>query len=65
MASIQATEAIKYLIGMEDELLTDRMLKYDAKELKFRTVPLSRDPECIACGPIQPADTRPVSTHRE
>jgi adenylyltransferase/sulfurtransferase len=65
MASIQATEAIKYLIGMEDELLTDRMLKYDAKELKFRTVPLSRDPECIACGPTQPANTRPVSTHRE
>jgi adenylyltransferase/sulfurtransferase len=38
IGSIQATEAIKYLSGMEENLLVDRMLTYDAKEINFRTI---------------------------
>jgi molybdopterin/thiamine biosynthesis adenylyltransferase len=49
IGSIQATEAIKYLVGMEDGLLVDRLLRYDARELKFRSVELRRDPACRAC----------------
>jgi adenylyltransferase/sulfurtransferase len=49
IGSIQATEAIKYLIGMEEELLVDRLLIYDAKEMNFRTVQTRRDPECKTC----------------
>ncbi|MBI4523844.1 MAG: HesA/MoeB/ThiF family protein [Deltaproteobacteria bacterium] len=50
IASIQATEAIKFLIGMDEELLTDRLLIYDAKTIKFRTVEVRRNPQCVACG---------------
>lgn len=49
LGSIQATEAIKYLIGMEEELLVDRLLMYDAKETKFRTIEVPRNPQCSAC----------------
>jgi adenylyltransferase/sulfurtransferase len=50
IGSIQATEAIKYLAGMEDDLLTDRVLTYDAGTVKFRTVEVRRNPACAACG---------------
>lgn len=47
--TLQATEAIKYIIGKGD-LLTDRIMTYDALEMKFRNVPLKADPECPVCG---------------
>ncbi len=50
IGSIQATEAIKYLAGMEEDLLVDRLLVYDAKTVKFRTVEVRRNAECSACG---------------
>ncbi len=50
LGSIQATEAIKYFIGMEEDLLVDRLLKYDARTLSFRAIEVRKDPECIACG---------------
>jgi adenylyltransferase/sulfurtransferase len=50
IGSIQATEAIKYFVGMEDDLLVDRLLTYDAKTTKFRDIEVLRDPECRACG---------------
>ncbi|HEX9880025.1 MAG TPA: HesA/MoeB/ThiF family protein [Candidatus Binatia bacterium] len=50
VGSLQATEAIKYLLGMEDELLTDRLLSYDARAMKFRVIEIHRDPRCKACG---------------
>jgi molybdopterin/thiamine biosynthesis adenylyltransferase len=50
IGSIQATEAIKYLAGMEEDLLVDRLLVYDAKTVKFRTVEVRRNPACSACG---------------
>lgn len=50
IGSIQATEAIKFLAGFEEGLLTDRLLTYDARAMKFHTVEVRRDPECNACG---------------
>jgi len=49
VGSIQAMEAIKYLIGMEEDLLVDRLLVYDAREVRFRTVEVRRNPRCRAC----------------
>ena len=50
IGSIQATEAIKFLAGFEEGLLTDRLLTYDARTMKFHTVEVRRDPACSACG---------------
>jgi adenylyltransferase/sulfurtransferase len=50
IGSIQATEAIKYLAGMEEDLLIDRVLTYDAKTIKFRTIDVRRNAACGACG---------------
>jgi adenylyltransferase/sulfurtransferase len=50
IGSIQATEAIKYLAGMEEDLLIDRVLTYDAKTVNFRAVEVRRNPACSACG---------------
>ena len=49
IGSIQATEALKYLVGFEEGLLTDRLLTYDARVMKFHQVALTRDPNCKAC----------------
>jgi molybdopterin-synthase adenylyltransferase len=57
IGSIQATEAIKYLTGFEEGLLTDRLLTYDAKAMIFRTVEMKRSPECRACGQAATADS--------
>ncbi len=50
IGSIQATEAIKFLTGFADGLLTDRLLTFDAKSMKFHVVDIKRDPACAACG---------------
>lgn len=50
IGTIQATEAVKYLAGLDEGLLTDRLLIYDAKNLRFRDVEVKRDPHCAACG---------------
>lgn len=50
IGSLQATEAIKYLIGMEEELLLDRLLTFDAKAMNFRVVQLKSNPNCKVCG---------------
>ena len=50
IGTIQATEAIKYLAGLEDGLLTDRLLTYDARLMKFHTVELKRRAQCSGCG---------------
>jgi molybdopterin-synthase adenylyltransferase len=49
IGSIQATETIKYLIGFEEGLLTDRLLTYDARAMKFHEVKVTKDPDCKAC----------------
>ena len=49
LGTIQATEAIKYLLGKGD-LLTDRLLTYSALRMKFREIPLRRKATCPVCG---------------
>ncbi|HIJ80159.1 MAG TPA: molybdopterin-synthase adenylyltransferase MoeB [Desulfuromonadales bacterium] len=49
IGTIQATEALKYLLGI-GKPLTDRMLIYDALEMVFRNVDLQKNPECPICG---------------
>lgn len=46
---IQATEVLKYLIGI-GELLTGRLLTYEALSMKFREVKVKRNPKCPVCG---------------
>ncbi|MGH7825547.1 MAG: HesA/MoeB/ThiF family protein [Candidatus Binatia bacterium] len=49
IGSIQATEAIKYLAGLEEGLLVNRLLTYDAKLMKFHEVEVKKDDHCKAC----------------
>lgn len=48
LGPIQATEAIKYLIGT-GRLLSGRLLTYDALEMTFREVPLPESHRCSLC----------------
>lgn len=49
MGTLQATEAVKFLLG-QGELLTDSLLVYDALKTTFRKVALRRNPKCPLCG---------------
>ncbi len=49
LGSLQAAEAVKYLSG-EGELLTDRLLTYDALAMRWREVRLHPSPRCPLCG---------------
>ena len=46
---IQATEAIKLIIGAGQPLI-GRLLLYDALQMRFRELKLRRDTECPVCG---------------
>jgi adenylyltransferase/sulfurtransferase len=46
---IQATEAVKLLLGRGD-LLEGRLLTYDALAMRFREFRVRRDPNCAVCG---------------
>jgi adenylyltransferase/sulfurtransferase len=46
---VQATEAVKLLLGIGDPLI-GRLLTYDALGMRFREVKLRRDPKCPLCG---------------
>ena len=50
---IQATEAAKLILGIGVPLV-GRLLTYDALEMEFRELRLSRDPACPMCGPNAP-----------
>ena len=45
---LQATEAIKYLLGL-GKLLTDRLLVYDGLKMRFTELTVRRDPDCVDC----------------
>src|SRR5262249_36827031 len=49
IGSIQATEAIKLLLGAGDTLL-GRLLLYDTLGMRFREMRLRKDPHCPICG---------------
>ena len=46
---MQATEAVKLLLGIGEPLI-GRLLTYDALGMRFREVRLRRDPDCPLCG---------------
>lgn len=49
IGSIQATEALKYLLG-SGTLLVNRLLTCDAERARWRTIGLSRNERCPLCG---------------
>ena len=48
IGSIQATEVVKYIVGIGD-LLTNRLLIYDGLSLEFMEMKLKRRPDCEEC----------------
>ncbi|MGH9394094.1 MAG: molybdopterin-synthase adenylyltransferase MoeB, partial [Terriglobales bacterium] len=49
MGMVQATEAVKLIIGI-GEPLKNRVLLYDALRMRFRELKLRKNPECPVCG---------------
>ncbi len=49
VGTIQATEAVKLIIGQGDPLI-GRLLLFDALKMKFRELKLRKDPKCPLCG---------------
>ena len=58
LGTIQATEALKLLLGTGEPLI-GRLLLVDALNMEFKTVKLRKDPSCPACG------TREITTLQE
>ena len=56
IGNIQATEAIKLILGQGDSLM-GRLLRFDALAMTFRQHTIPKDPACDACGP-NPTITR-------
>jgi molybdopterin/thiamine biosynthesis adenylyltransferase len=49
LGTLQATEVLKFIIH-KGELLTNRIVQFDAMNSTFRQVPIQQNPECPACG---------------
>ena len=49
IGTIQATEALKLILGIGDPLI-GRFLVYDALKMRFRELKLPKDPDCPVCG---------------
>jgi adenylyltransferase/sulfurtransferase len=60
MGTLQATEVLKWLLGI-GQSLAGRLLLWDALDARFRTVRLKRDPACALCG--EAATIRDLSAH--
>lgn len=58
IGTIQATEAIKIILGV-GEILVNRLLLYDSLAMQFREIRLKRDSSCPVCGD-EPAITELV-----
>ncbi len=50
IGSIQATEALKFILGI-GQPLTNRFLDFDARKTGFREIKVKRNSNCILCGP--------------
>jgi len=50
MGTLQATEAIKEILGL-GESLSGKLLLYDALNTEIRRIKIKRDPGCPLCGP--------------
>ncbi len=51
IGSLQATEAIKYILGM-GHLLTNQLLAYNGLKMRFGTLAIKRDPNCPVCAKV-------------
>jgi molybdopterin/thiamine biosynthesis adenylyltransferase/rhodanese-related sulfurtransferase/molybdopterin converting factor small subunit len=49
VGAIQANETIKLILGAED-IMVNRLLLFDAWQMKFREFKLRKDPKCPVCG---------------
>ncbi|MBV9812305.1 MAG: molybdopterin-synthase adenylyltransferase MoeB [Acetobacteraceae bacterium] len=49
MGTLQATEAVKELLGI-GQSLSGRLLLWDALAMRFDTIRIARDPQCPCCG---------------
>jgi adenylyltransferase/sulfurtransferase len=49
IGTIQATEAIKLILGVGDPLV-GKLLVFDALKMRFRELTLPKDPDCPICG---------------
>ncbi len=49
IGSIQAVEALKYILN-KDDLLTNRLLTFNALNSSFREIKLKKNENCIVCG---------------
>jgi molybdopterin/thiamine biosynthesis adenylyltransferase len=49
LGTIQAAEVLKYFTGV-GELLTNRLLTFNAKTMEFRTIKGKHNPKCPICG---------------
>ena len=49
LGTIQAAETLKYFTGV-GELLTNRLLIFDAKTMQFRTIKVNHRNSCPICG---------------
>ena len=49
LGTIQATEALKYILG-KGNLLTNRLLIFNALNMNFREVKFRKNPKCPICG---------------
>jgi rhodanese-related sulfurtransferase len=58
---IQATEAVKLILGAGEPLI-GRLMLYDALAMRFRELKLRRNPECPVCGD-QPTITELIDYH--
>jgi adenylyltransferase/sulfurtransferase len=52
LGTIQAAEALKYVIGL-GELLTNALLTFDAKTMDFNKITLKKQKDCRICGENQ------------
>ena len=49
LGTIQAAEALKYITGV-GELITNRLLTFNARNMQFRSIPLKPNKKCPICG---------------
>lgn len=61
VGTIQATEALKLVLGIGDTL-AGRLLLVDALAMEMRTIALERDPTCPACGTRTIAEVEDTAT---
>jgi adenylyltransferase/sulfurtransferase len=48
IGTLQGTEVLKQILGV-GELLTNRILRYDALKTEFREIPIRKNPKCPLC----------------